>query len=305
MQKIVYYHIDEDAARNAWYMVHMGIYHSESTTQEYKASVNKAYEIAEETVARAPERADEAYGLADSYAKRLAEWYNNQSRVGCMCPSVLISGPANFPTRKKEKQNAAEEANWKRYEQIKDILRKIRNLGSEREIIKSSDTEATGKLYAKIELLENLHEAMKKANVYYRKHGTLDGCEVLGKEARDEVIKTMKSLPWIKVPYPPYALQDNLAKIKSAKCRLAELEATKASGTQNQEITVEGEIVQVIENAEAMRIQFIFPSKPSERVRDIMKQHTYRWSPKNGAWQRQLTPNAKRSARWVIEDLTK
>lgn len=51
----------------------------------------------------------------------------------------------------------------------------------------------------------------------------------------------------------------------------------------------------VIQNIEANRLQIKFDYKPDEEVRNILKGNGFKWSPKNEAWQRQLTSNALRS----------
>ena len=58
-----------------------------------------------------------------------------------------------------------------------------------------------------------------------------------------------------------------------------------------------GESVKVIENTEIMRLQLVFDGKPSDDVRAALKKHGFRWSPKNEAWQRQLTDNARYALR--------
>lgn len=50
--------------------------------------------------------------------------------------------------------------------------------------------------------------------------------------------------------------------------------------------------ITVIQNTELNRLQLIFDGKPSDEVRDILKSNGFKWSPKNTAWQRQLTQNA-------------
>ena len=35
-----------------------------------------------------------------------------------------------------------------------------------------------------------------------------------------------------------------------------------------------------------------FDEKPDEKTRDELKSRGFKWSPKNSAWQRKLTPNA-------------
>lgn len=62
-------------------------------------------------------------------------------------------------------------------------------------------------------------------------------------------------------------------------------------------------LFKVIENAELIRLQLIFDSKPSETTRAALKRHGFRWSPKNSAWQRQLTDNARHSVKQLINEL--
>lgn len=57
------------------------------------------------------------------------------------------------------------------------------------------------------------------------------------------------------------------------------------------------------ENNEIMRVQFIFPGKPDDETRTMLKENGFRWAPSQGAWQRQLTANAKYAAHRVIEFL--
>lgn len=59
------------------------------------------------------------------------------------------------------------------------------------------------------------------------------------------------------------------------------------------------------EAAKRMRLQLFFDGKPDEETRDIVKKHGFRWSPKNGCWQRQLTTNGKYALKEVITELQK
>ena len=57
------------------------------------------------------------------------------------------------------------------------------------------------------------------------------------------------------------------------------------------------------ENAEEMRVQLRFPGKPDEQTRSLLKSHGFRWSPTQGAWQRQLNGNGTYAARQVMNTL--
>ena len=48
----------------------------------------------------------------------------------------------------------------------------------------------------------------------------------------------------------------------------------------------------MVKNSDAMRLQLSFDNKPSEAIRQNLKSNGYKWSSKEGVWQRQLTDNA-------------
>lgn len=52
----------------------------------------------------------------------------------------------------------------------------------------------------------------------------------------------------------------------------------------------------VEDNVELSRVQIFFPGKPSYEIISYLKQHGFRWSPSNKAWQRQNTPEGRRQA---------
>ena len=62
--------------------------------------------------------------------------------------------------------------------------------------------------------------------------------------------------------------------------------------------------VEVVENAEAMRIQLIFDGKPDEETRALLKSNGFHWSPSFGAWQKQLTESGINATNGVLETLS-
>jgi hypothetical protein len=62
----------------------------------------------------------------------------------------------------------------------------------------------------------------------------------------------------------------------------------------------EHEDLRIIENPEIDRLQIVFPGKPDEETRKSLKSYGFRWSPSEGAWQRQLS----NSARYAAEQVT-
>ena len=57
-------------------------------------------------------------------------------------------------------------------------------------------------------------------------------------------------------------------------------------------------------NTDINRLQLKFDGKPDESTRSILKSYGFRWSPREGAWQRQLTGNAEYSLKQIKEKLT-
>lgn len=99
----------------------------------------------------------------------------------------------------------------------------------------------------------------------YRKHGTLEGFEGLDPAEAESAMKDMERFGTSK-PYPSWELSNNL-----------------------------------VENGDAMRLQLFFDGKPEGDTRSVLKKNGFRWSPKNGAWQRQLTDNARRALKAIEE----
>lgn len=104
-----YYTINEDAARLSKELSSFSDYKAGSATASYRAQVDEAAATLEKVKALCTTEAqrDRAEYLFDRYAATLAQAINRDNEIGTRCPSVMISGPANFPTRKKEKQLAA------------------------------------------------------------------------------------------------------------------------------------------------------------------------------------------------------
>lgn len=173
-----YYPINETLARQANMMNSHYEYKAGSATAEYHAMVDEAAAIAEKQKARTDpmyhERIDR---LLDTYARKLADNFNENFEIQTRCPSILVAGRANFPVRKKEKQNAASDRNMEEYRRIRGLLDKIRSTGMGG--VSSDDGNAIAKLRENLESREQAQEEMKAVNAYYWKNGTLQGCPIL------------------------------------------------------------------------------------------------------------------------------
>ena len=291
-----YYEIDEAAARRAKEANSFYSYVEGSATVAYRREVDRAAEIAERQKSHvSPEYHDRIDGLLDAYARRLAANYNHRYSIDARVPSVMVAGPAKFPVKAKEKQNADRDSNMAEYQEIQGLLDKITSCGMGG--VMSDDPAALDKLRAKLKKLEDLQAKMKAANAYYRKHKTLEGCPDLTTGEIQAISAEMKN-SWRSNPGPfeAYELTNNNATIKRTRERVAALEAEAARAAAGGTEDYEGKGYTLQENTDLCRIQFIFDGKPDDDVRSLLKSHGFKWSPREGAWQRLLNDNARSAA---------
>ena len=300
--------INESAARLAKQMRSFDDYKEGSATASYNTQCAEAAAILEKVKAKCAtdEQRERAEYLYNRYCSVLAEAINRDNEIGTRCPSVLICGAGNFPTRKKEKQIAAWDKNMENFRKADhylDMLKRAHTLS-----VKSDDPEVLDFLRAKLAGLEEAHALMVSANAYYRKNKTLEGFEGIPADTMAWITRPGVYLPggrngdgsplaFYGKPFPTYELTNSNANIKRVKQRIETLEAVKAS----KPIEEEHDGYTYRENAEAMRVQFQFDGKPDDETRALLKRNGFRWAPSLGVWQRQLNDNGKYAAHRVME----
>ena len=140
---------------------------------------------------------------------------------------------------------------------------------------------------------------MKAGNMYYRaykKNPDAVPSPILSPAIVEKIKAWTPPYPYVKSPFEPYQLQNNLANIKRMRGRVKELEAKANADT----TTTDYGAFQVVRNIEADRLQIIFDGKPADDIRAVLKSNGFRWSPRNGAWQRKLTNNALYAVRMYV-----
>jgi len=167
--------------------------------------------------------------------------------------------------------------------------------------VSSDDPNGIEKLTEKLAGLEAKQAKMQDANKAVRK-GDRAALIALGFTAANaEQVCTVPVWGTKLCAFEPYQLQNNGATIRATKARIEQLKAAATVETKTIETNLGFE---VIENAEANRVQIIFPGKPDEATRTILKGAGFRWSPSEGAWQRLLNNGARWAAQRVIAELT-
>lgn len=293
-----YYEIDENMARLAHEMMSMRDYPENQETNEYRSTVDAAAALVEQQKKKvSPYYHDKLDALLDSYSRKLAAWTNDYNRNGASCPSVMVCGPANFPTRKKERQIARESELWEERKKINHILDKIRSIGTGP--VDLTDPHAKEILLDQLERVQKSLDRAKALNAYWRKHNTFIGFDGLSDDAAEKMnadfADLQKRAPYVTKPYPDYELTSLRTKAKRIQSRLDDLAKLQAKQNEpDQETEFAGGTI--IRNAAANRLQIIFDDIPAPDIRQSLKSHGFRWSPKSQAWQRQLTKNAEYDA---------
>lgn len=291
--------INEETARRAKENISFSDYKPGSATNEYRSHVDAVIEIAEEYARRSrfvkdePERIGEAQRYINYYSKKIAEYINKDNEITCRCPSVMIAGPANFPTRKKEKQVAAWNANSKNYISVDDARYKLHYILIEEHPISSADPDALEKLTKKLERLQAEHvehlAANKKAYAEVKAGRASFAYGTFGAVTTTEG-RTL----------PTYFTDNETAEIRRIKKRIEDLQKQKEAPAKE----ASGDGWNLYEDNEAGRICFEFDGKPEQNIIDCLKSYGFRWSPRLKRWQRQNTDNGKRAADKILETLT-
>lgn len=248
-----------------------------------------------EFLAKIPEELQAEYEA--KYLQKWREWLGALSR----CYSVLVTGPARFNSRRHEKMNDYERAARQR---LKDWSEKVvKRINRQQRLTGWQEVE---RLQEKVDTLTCLQETMKAANKVCRSTKLsevekVDELVALGIKEQDAVMLLHPAQSWQSVGFATYQLTNNLAKIKATQ---AAIERHKAMAeAEDKEITFNGGRVVVCNSDERMR--FYFDEIPSVEVRNLMKRNAFKWSPKNGAWQRQLTANCKFDTKRILAELNK
>jgi hypothetical protein len=248
---------------------------------------------------------------AEQFARRQIElsraYWNAESR----CASAFITGPARFPVERNRKRLDSADSRGREIGEHakaarKAVERRAFPHGVPGGAIRGSNPDAPDLLRREIAKKERVQEIMKAVNAAIRGAKSSDP-ERLAQAVVDAVGWSHTRAAAVVQPgriggmgFPHFALSNNLAEIKRLKGRLASIEAKRERGTQEASHNTTAGRVERVENVEADRLQLIFPGKPDETVRNLLKSNGFRWAPSEGAWQRHLNSAGRWAADRVI-----
>ena len=260
----------------------------------------------------------------NEYADLLTDKYNDQLYREGTNPSAMIAGPAKFDHRKYERKFEAEMRSQEEYREkqkkfVENTRKQLERMEPEEkqidrwrkgkwkhgETIDADDPLAEKKLQAKLDYHTEQQQKMKDANAYYRKNGSMQGFTGFNDATNKRIDAEMQAYKdrgmdyYAKQPFQSYTLTNNNASIKATKDRLTQIQNRKQTASKPGGNTRfdGGELVR---NTDINRLQIKFDSVPDAAMRQKLKGSGWRWSPREGAWQRQLTDNAERSAQSIL-----
>lgn len=235
--------------------------------------------------------------LHEHFEKRYLELYANWLSAYSRCISSFITGPARFPVRRAEKLKSWERSAREKLEKWAERFVQRANRQA-----RLTGWEEIARLEDKLEKLKAWQELMKAANKVIR------NSKLAEVEKVDELVALGMSekmaMQLLEEPqysferkgFQSYQLTNNNAKIKDTEARLARLKAIASSPDRT--IELEGVTVEICNSEERIRLHF--EGKPEPDMIAKLKQAAFKWSPRNMAWQRQLTSNALYAAKRLL-----
>lgn len=174
--------------------------------------------------------------------------------------------------------------------------------------IRSDDPDAITKLKRKLDYLERVQVRNKAINkIVKAKKPTykqkIDQLVELLNCSNDEADKYFLPDFCGRIGIPGYELTNNGAEIRRCKKRIKELEARLEKAVECECEETDHDVCTLVINRVIERVQLKFPGKPDETTRSLLKSKGFKWSPSEGAWQRQLNYNSQCIAEEIIKQL--
>ena len=238
----------------------------------------------------------------ERYTENYKRYFSAIIAANSRCASAMITGPARFNTARNEKacnslnKSVAAFREWR--ERALDSIRKAaeaakpeeQRVEEEWQKVKATidDTAATicgidsGTVrgYSRALFVSNLAGRLST----YVNHGNV--------EIIDHAIARIRE--WNgKAKKPVVTERHSIFKFPELTRKVREKQQERANRGNR-------ESGKVVYNFEEDRLQILFDKIPDTEMRTTLKRNAFKWSPRNQAWQRQLTVNAVRAAEVVL-----
>lgn len=222
------------------------------------------------------------------------------------CASTMITGPANFNHKRNEKANISYDNRYQEFHEWRNrFINAMQRMKEAARTEEEKQDEAWQILKKNIgRSAEIIHEIdTGKSKGYNRAlfvSSILNKVETFANHGNVEVVQ--KAVDFIneynsKIKKPIITARNKFFTLPEVAQRMKDkLQAVREQ--ENKEMAFEGGTL--VWNYEEDRLQILFDDIPEESKRTELKSSGFRWSPTNKAWQRQLTSNAIRAAKRIL-----
>lgn len=227
----------------------------------------------------------------EKYIRYFTAWMSAKGN----CLSSMITGPANFPTRRAEKANYSER---KRYEEfINWRSRYFKAVNRERTLSPEEDLEILYKnLDEAIILNANIKEWNKSIRAY--KGGKIDEKQLSTSLKENGITDYYLKHMYLSIGYSYWnGFGTNAVKVKKLKERAEELKQRIETKSTWEDISFEGGYITVDDD----RVKVFHDKKPEQEVIDILKRNGFRWSRNWCCWSRKHTAAAIIAAKRCVK----
>lgn len=269
----------------------------------------------------AGDRIDELKG---QWLDRFVDKWAAYQHAGARTLNWMVTGPARFPVDRNRKRMDTE------HKRLGEMLEHVKGAGAwaEKQLKRAIAAElgpvgladreleqARANLAARVDR----QAMMKAANAAVRKARKVEDADAARQLVERELeaagrveAKTLANALYkggaLRVGFESWQLSNNNAEIRRLEGRVAELERKAARMAEADAADAEPDVVeqagvQLVRNVAIDRVQLLFPDKPSAEARAVLKGRGFRWSPREGAWQRQLTGNGIAAAEALLRQL--
>lgn len=228
----------------------------------------------------------------EKYVKLFLDWLSSKSRTA----SPMVTGPANFNTRRNEKALNAERNKYQTFsewrEKAKEGIRKRieRNKPAEQKNEESWNILKNHiiKQSAVIQGIDNGTEPYSRALFV---SSLVNPIETAAKNGKTELVE--KALNLIEEINKPLKKPIVTPRHKVWNLREIAFDKSKAKEFPNENEIYSIPNGQITVNYEADRIQIKHDEKPRKEIIDLLKKNSFNWSRFHGCWQRKITLNTK------------
>lgn len=274
--------------------------------REYAEGIMSSFEEVEDNpyetkMAEKKARYEELSGKANSEANRYAK--TSSDMFGAIPFGQPIHGQRDRNYR--DKAWGKMEKSWELSKKADYYADKAASVGKSG--ISADDKNAIKKIADKYNALQRTHQKMLDANKIIKSKGTDE--EKLKKLvdagwSEKNAQEIMTPSKWSgSVGFQTYELSSNTQEMRRLIDRVIDIHERSLKAVEKPADDYSKYGFNVERNTDINRLQLKFDNIPDANTRSQLKSHGFRWSPREGAWQRQMTGNAEYSLKRFVEGL--